>query len=444
MFKVETLVFEDGERYPILMGKDGMPHFYTTLWVTVKLRSSQAVNTIVNRLRAVQWFFEWEKKNQRCLISEFEQGRLLTDEDMINLKDHMKMDAFEYKKIIQGKAKPSRKVVSLHGSPEVITTIASVGCNHHYNRMTAVAEYLHFSAKVANQHRNNSSMAKAIDEMLKKFNKMRPKGKGRNLMDDEAKSLPDGLLHEFMDVAHFENPKNPFSNIKVKKRNHLMFVLMRELGIRRGELLSLVLTYMDLNGDRSSIWVKRKHDDKHDSRKRQPVSKTKERKLPIKVTTAELLNSYIVNERASTPHANKHPYLFVTHRNCDTQGQCLSVSAFDNIILPTMKAVDPRFAIIHPHIFRHEWNLDFSRKVDVVNKLVEAGDTTKTAIESGKEAKMRKYLMGHSSESSGDVYNTRFIKEKANEVVLAEQIELEKKLDELEKAKMQGIVETSR
>ena len=33
-YSVETLVFENGERYPILMGSDGMPHFRVTLWVT--------------------------------------------------------------------------------------------------------------------------------------------------------------------------------------------------------------------------------------------------------------------------------------------------------------------------------------------------------------------------------------------------------------------------
>lgn len=445
MFKVEILIFDDGERYPVLMGEDGMPHFYATLWVTTKLRPSQTVNTIVNRLRSVQWLFEWEEYSKRRLSSEFEQGCFLTDEDMTDLKSHMKIDALEYRKVIQNKVNPSRKVVSLHGVPEVITTIASVGRNHHYNRMTATADYLHFLAKVTNQYRNNPSMTKAIDDMFKKFKKMRPKGKGKNVTDDaETKTLPDGLLDEFLDIAHFEHPKNPFKHPAIKKRNHLMFVVMRELGIRRGEMLSLELTHMELNGDRPSIWIKRKHDDKFDSRKNQPTSKTKERKLPIKVKTAHLLDEYILNERSSTPNAQKHPYLFVTHRKCPTQGNPLSTSTFDNIIVQTMKAVDEKFAQIHPHIFRHEWNLDFSRKVDTSNKLAEMGDSSKKTISSEKEAKMRKHFMGHSSEKSGDVYNRRFIKEKANEVVLLEQTELQQKLDELENKKKQESKESNK
>lgn len=33
-YSVEILIFDNGERYPILMGSDEMPHFHITLWVT--------------------------------------------------------------------------------------------------------------------------------------------------------------------------------------------------------------------------------------------------------------------------------------------------------------------------------------------------------------------------------------------------------------------------
>jgi len=436
MSTVETLIFDDGERYPILLGEDGMPDFYVTLWVTTKLRSGKAVQTIDNRIRAIQWLYEWEKNKRRSLISEFEQGRFLTDEDMVDLKAHMKINAFEYKRA--AKVKPSRKVVSLYGVPEIVTTIDSVGRNHHYNRMTAVAEYLHFVAKVVNQYRSNQSVTRAVDKMLKDFKAIRPKGKGKNVDSTEENTLPDGLLDEFVSVAHIDHLKNPFLNPTIKKRNHLMFHLLRELGIRRGELLSLELSHMDLHGQRPTIWVRRTHDDKYDPRKTQPVSKTKERKLPIKVSTANLLSDYILNERAKTPNANKHPYLFVTHKKCPTQGHPLSESAFNNMIVPIMKAADPRFAVIRPHIFRHEWNLDFSRKIDANNKLVEAGDKSKKHIEAAHEAKMRKDLMGHSSEKSADIYNQRHIREKANEAMLTEQEDLKKSLQELEQKKQEN------
>lgn len=92
MYKLEIIVFENGERYPILMGSDGMPHFLATLWVTAKLRSSMAVNTISNRLRTLKWFFQWEEKESRELFLEFQQGLFLSQVDIDNIKEHLSLD----------------------------------------------------------------------------------------------------------------------------------------------------------------------------------------------------------------------------------------------------------------------------------------------------------------------------------------------------------------
>ena len=56
-----------------------------------------------------------------------------------------------------------------------------------------------------------------------------------------------------------------------------------------------------------------------------------------------------------------------------------------------------------------------------------------THIDSGKEAKMRKHQMGHSSEMSGNTYNKRHVSKKANEISLMEQEELNRKAAEVRK-----------
>lgn len=68
--------------------------------------------------------------------------------------------------------------------------------------------------------------------------------------------------------------------------------------------------------------------------KKQAVSKTKERRLPISQKIAQLIDDYIMNHRSKIPNANTHPYLFVTHRKGKTQGSPISTSSFDNVILP--------------------------------------------------------------------------------------------------------------
>ena len=56
----------------------------------------------------------------------------------------------------------------------------------------------------------------------------------------------------------------------------------------------------------------------------------------------------------------------------------------------------------------------------------------KDFISPEKEAKMRQHLMGHTSEKSGNVYNQRYIREKANKILLDLQIEFQKKVDNYE------------
>ncbi len=102
-YKVDTLVFDNGERYPILMGVNEMPHFYTTLWVTAKLRSTMAVNTIISRLGAVNWFLQWEKIEGRDLYSEFKCGKFLDAKDIDSIKSHLAIDVAHLKGISKKK-----------------------------------------------------------------------------------------------------------------------------------------------------------------------------------------------------------------------------------------------------------------------------------------------------------------------------------------------------
>ena len=59
-----------------------------------------------------------------------------------------------------------------------------------------------------------------------------------------------------------------------------------------------------------------------------------------------------------------------------------------------MRKIDPRFSIIHPHIFRHEWNLEFSRKVDKNNNKLNNEISHKDFISPEKEAKCVNILWG--------------------------------------------------
>lgn len=437
-YSVETLVFDNGERYPILMGEDDMPHFHITLWVTSKLRADgKAESTISNKLEHVKWFLGWQDKEHRDLYREFQQGKFLDVDDIQNIKSYLAVDIQQLKGKATKTSKGRNKVVSLMDSPKLVDVTPSVGRSHHYNRMTSVIEYLNFLAKLAVKQSPSLRHNQKIKQMETEFRAARPKGKGKNVLDDkDSKTLPDGLVKEFIEIAHFDHPRNPFKSEEIRYRNHLMFHLIERHGIRSGELLSLTLTDMTLHGDKKSFWVRRTHDDTNDTRKKQRVAKTRERKLRISDDTAKLLNTYIKKYRSSLDNAKKHPYLFVTHRKGDTQGLPISGSSFDNTIVPAMKGVDEKFADIHPHYFRHNWNEKFSDKIDKNNELAASGVKGVQNIDSDKEAKMRMHQMGHSNEKSGNIYNQRHIIRKANELSLMEQEELQRKAAEVRKANL--------
>ena len=206
-----------------------------------------------------------------------------------------------------------------------------------------LSEYISFLSKVITV---SSEYQEKLANLLLLIKASKPKNH-KNFTIRVNEDLSNGLLDEFMSIANYSNPNNPFQNIGIKKRNHLMFILLKELGIRRGELLSIQIPFIEIGTTKPSILIRRTHDDKFDSRKIQAVSKTKERRLPISQKIAQLIDDYIMNHRSKIPNANTHPYLFVTHRKGKTQGSPISTSSFDNVILPTMKKVDPKFSVIH-------------------------------------------------------------------------------------------------
>ena len=48
---------------------------------------------------------------------------------------------------------------------------------------------------------------------------------------------------------------------------------------------------------------------------------------------------------------------------------------------------------------------------------------------------MLKHLMGHASEKSGDIYNKRYIRKKANKISLELQYEMQNRIEDYERSK---------
>lgn len=422
MPRLSVHVLGDGERVPMLSDGRGLPLFFPTLFATAQLRNAgAAVNTIRNKLADIQVLLRWERLNGRDLIAEFAHGKFPSLSDIVSIRDFAKLN-------MRGVPESSSKSALCSGNTGVILDFPeariskvsarpTVNPQQHYNRVSTIADYLEFCASVVTQHRNSPDIAQQIAQMAKSLRKHRPRGLIKQLQDDaDLRSPPSHVVERFMEVGAENSPQNPFRSPDVRLRNAIIFGLLRYTGMRRGELLSLRVDQFEF-GHEPRVWIRRNQDDKHDSRRYQPVSKTKERPLPIPDELAEQIQRYIMQVRAKITPARKHPYLLVTHRKGTTWGKPLSLSSLSALVFARMHAVDPEFAQIHPHAFRHHFNYELSVSIDAINAAARKGVADApgtTSISDGVEMDVRAFLNGHRSKASSAIYNRRHIREKSD------------------------------
>lgn len=415
MSKLSVHVLGEGERVPMLHDERGLPLFYPTLFATSQLRNAgAAVNTIRNKLTDLVVLLRWEQAHGRDLIAEFRSGRFLTVADVASLRDFAKLDMRHLNYVGDGAQVLSDGVVDfLEARVAPIPARAAIGGQQHFNRISTFADYLEFTASVVTQHQHSAQVAQDITRMAGTIRKHRPRGLAKQWEDDrDVRSPPSELVERFMAIGAEGDARNPFRHPDVQLRNAIIFGLLRHTGMRRGELLSLRLDQFDL-GHEPQVWIRRNQDDKHDSRRYQPVAKTKERPLPLPESLANQIDRYMLKVRASISPAKRHPYLLVSHRKGSTWGKPLSVSALNSQIFARMRTADPAFEAIHPHAFRHHFNYELSVGIDKHNAKARdcAEGMQASPISEAQELDVRAFLNGHRSKASGAAYNRRHIRE---------------------------------
>ncbi|MDR2215742.1 MAG: site-specific integrase [Nevskiaceae bacterium] len=408
----------------------GLPLFYPTLFATTQLRNAGvAFNTIRNKLADIVVLLRWEQQQGRDLTAEFMHGEWLSLADIVSLRDFAKLNmrALGTDERVTGTT-DNRAVDFLEARVALRPALTSVAPQQHYNRLTTIADYLEFVATVLTQHRGSAHVVAEITRMAKTIRKHRPRGLASRKDDLDRLSPPSELVDRFMAIGAESHPQNPFHNPGVRLRNALIFGLLRYTGLRRGELLSLRIDQFEL-GHEPHVWIRRNQDDVHDSRRYQPVTKTKERPLPLPEAVAEQAERYIMQVRARLPPARRHPYLLVSHRKDQTLGQPLSTSALSSQIFSKMRTIDPAFSGIHPHAFRHYFNYELSVSIDNHNVTATSGGDKRAemVISEAREADVRAFLNGHRSRASGAAYNRRHICEASDRAIRLVQAQLRQK-----------------
>lgn len=404
--EVTAVRFDSGERMAMLLDGQGVPVSSVTLFSTVRLRNAGlSFNSIRNKLYDLKVLLAWQQEKGRDLDVEIRQGKVPSLTDVVSIRD------FTGLSVNRSAPKNGTKIVRINeASLAPVQSNATVSKQVQYSRLSTIADYLEFVGQGAAAHQGRPELARDVDRMVRSLRQHRPRGMASTQDEDlEALSPPTQVIEAFVRVGSEGHPENPFRAGVLQRRNELIFRILWETGIRRGELLSLRIDKMSL-GEEPYIAVVRTQDDKHDSRTYQPVAKTKERILPISDGLAKRIHDYCMEDRANTPGANKHPYLFVVHRKGETCGKPLAIATLGNKVFGAMQRVRSEFAVVHPHSFRHHMNNVLSGLLDERNRTVRAGGSDAEPMTEAREMDLRAYLNGHRSKKSGAVYNRRHVR----------------------------------
>lgn len=402
MLKLVRTVFQDGERYPLLVTNQGIPLWYPTLYVTSQLRNaSKAPNTITANLAVIRQLLTWCHEEGINLEKRFMLREFLSSQEIESMCRFLKTKNLT--------SIPKRDVISLARHKEQVRVknkrSSKVSSSTQYIRLTYVSDYLNWLAyrvvESSNRHLDANVVAQ-IKKMMTTIRVRRPKKRGE--VNSRRKGLATPYREKLLALVKPDCENNPFSQ-ELKVRNELIINLLYELGLRQGELLAIRIRDIDLS--QNQIVIPRRHDDPDDPRANQPVAKTLDRRLPVKTSLVELISNYIIQDRRHIKQARTHDFLLVVHKVGPYLGQPLSSRGLSKIFSQIQAAEPEAFGNLTPHLLRHTWNDRFSELSD------QAGTSE------AREEKMRSYAMGW-KEGSGTsaTYTRRHIEKAAQKAAL--------------------------
>lgn len=431
--QIKTVKLKSGERYPLLMSEDGTPDFWTTHFVTQRLRMSKAATTISQYLKNIKHLKKWEMVNSRDLLKEIYEGKVPTREDIKRICEYC---YYQAKSLDLTKRDRSKKAV-INMSKFVLSKgadLPTVSPSQYITRLAHVSEYLHFIGKERVKHKPTAaSLFDALDEMKNDFKRNYPKGQFKKKQLDKS-GIPDDVFEGFVAVSKPSSKHNPFKDPDIKFRNYLIVQVLYETGIRCSELLALRIGDIGTDADAPVLIVRREHDRQDDPRPNEPNAKTLGRSVRISKVLRDLLWHYIKSVRIKTKAAKKHPYIFVSHKGKKgsyDSGMPISQQTITDLSNCIKKVNSERFWGITPHLFRHYFNDRLSARIDeerqtVLQEVIRLEQASQieaakqyakeNTLTEQRELEIRAEINGHSSLDSGRFYLKRTTKKQAQKI----------------------------
>lgn len=411
---VKTVVFGNGERFPILLDQlTGTPDFDVTLFVLTQVRARNlSASTMTAVSRAIMAGLQVQTVLRIDLDERLRKGQIYELWEVDALVDKM---GWTQESIRETMAEPIEhksskrsviKVTSIRqGAPKVVER--QINASTKAMRLQYFRNYVLWKSnrrlhKFKTESTEYQALLHAKDIFVEAINARLPKIPSYNDLD-----APQGISKEDADqllkLVAFEGEGNPWKSRFVQARNQLIINLLLNLGIRKGELLGIRIA--DINFVENKITIHRSADDIEDPRVHQPNAKTEARELDLSSNLCVQLHEYIMKFRRQIRGAKNHPFLLVANGT----GSPMSISAID-AVFREIKGVKKNLEKLSPHLLRHTWNDRFSEQMDEIG------------MDELKEEDARSFFMGWKSGSkTAKTYTRRHIKKKANELSLAMQ-----------------------
>lgn len=402
--KVVRYTRPGGERFCSLVDTEtGKPLIYPTLFIISQMRrkSFSLVNSATSALKTAYDFFEYfkidlhERIKSRAFLEIYELDAL-----------QMWCQNKKTRALVTN-------VIPLCNIKIANDSINPVSERYEHQRLTHIANYITWlSDRIAGIADDRQTRLHAV-KCANAIKARRPANNRRTLIADDG--LTDIDLNKIFSLLDPDAPHNKSKSYGICLRNYVAFSILRDTGIRSGELLGLKISDFDCNTNPPRIRIIRRADEAEDSRQRQPLVKSNERTIPISEGLASLIDNYIKNYRRKISNARKHPYLIIAHRNGNgcTAGLPLSINTYQSIVsklrCSTMEVLEEK-THLRGHEFRKAWNRRFSELFDNNPSLTQSPD---------EQEKIRSEIMGWNPNGAmAQLYNHRFIRKKAQEAIL--------------------------
>lgn len=415
LLKVQQTLFNNGERFPVVVTATGMPEYYPNIFLTSTLRvEHKQGKTLYNAACAVKDLRLWELLSGVDVVERMLEGQFLDLEEVEELVETMWHSCkslllqFECKREFALAARS--KVCRLDTYREIRqaarvdqATLLKPGTVA--GKLVYVVKYLRFLGKqairAAIEPARRSALEQGLEDLLCNISRRIPEAhSGFQFAEYQRLGLTyqvESLLREVIVPGH---PANPWKK-KTQLRNSMIVKVLLSLGIRRGELLNLRIDDFDFRENK--VRIRRLPDNPDDPRLYEPNVKTLERVLRMKDDTADLIQDYIVTERRKFRGARKHDFLLVSSQD----GAPLSLRSV-NLVFTELRRKVPGIPVdFNCHICRFTWNDRFSDLCDLMK------------IDAEREKKIRCDIMGwvHTSEMAA-VYTKRTAQAAADQYLL--------------------------